>query len=670
MADPGQREPGDFGPLTYAATVERVLSRLGRKLVVGLPLGLGKPNELVNALYRRARSDPSIELEIVTALSLDPPTGGSDLERRFLEPFVERHFGPDYPRLEYVADLRRGQVPENVHVSQFYLQSGAFLGNPLVQRHYISSNYTHVARDLADRGVNLILQLVAEEPGGGEARYSLSSNPDVTLDLAERLRRRPGHDWMMIGQVHPGLPFMHGDAVVGPEFFDDVLPAGAEHRLFAVPREPVSVQDYWVGLHASELVADGGTLQIGIGALSDALVRALILRHRENDAYRTLLGRSGAAAGPPEGGPAAGEGVGDGVGDGVGEDVGGRDPFQSGLYGASELFMDGFMHLYRAGILTREVFDDPEIQARANAGGLEETPELVGTGALMDAAFFLGSRPFYEFLNDLDAEERPRFRMTSVARINQLYGGNEALELLQRRKARFFNTCMMVDVTGAAVSDGLDDHQVVSGVGGQYNFVAMAHAMEDGRSILMLRSTRESGGTVTSNIVWEHPATTIPRHLRDLVVTEYGVADLRGRTDEECIQALIAISDARFQDSLASKAKAAGKLDPAWHPPKAARANTPQRLRERLAPEREAGFFPDYPFGSDFTEVEERLVRALRRLKRRAESRLALLADALRGRPADFPREMEHMNLDRPQGLRERLYARALARALEETAAS
>ncbi|MFB6241157.1 MAG: acetyl-CoA hydrolase/transferase C-terminal domain-containing protein, partial [Gemmatimonadota bacterium] len=526
------------------------------------------------------------------------------------------------------------------------------------QRRYISSNYTHVARDLADRGVNVILQLVAEqERAGAGGRYSLSSNPDVTLDLARRLRQEPGHDWMMIGQVHPELPYMHGDAVVGEEFFDEVLPAGTEHRLFAVPREPVSVQDYWVGLHASRLVADGGTLQIGIGALSDALVRALLLRHRENDVYRSLLDRSGASRGCSPGG-AAGR-----------ESVGGRAPFESGLYGASEMFMDGFMHLYRAGILRREVFDDPETQARANAGRLDESSELTGTGVVMDAAFFLGSRPFYEFLNGLDADERPRFRMTSVGSINQLYGGNEELELLQRRRARFFNTCMKMDVTGGAVSDGLGGHQVVSGVGGQYNFVAMAHAMEDGRSILMLRSTRESGGTTTSNIVWEHPATTIPRHLRDLVVTEYGVADLRGRTDEECIKALIAITDARFQDDLVSKAKDAGKLDPAWHPPEEARANTPERLRERLAPEREAGLFPDYPFGSDFTEVEERLVRALERLKRRSRSKPALLADALRGRPGDFPREMERMGLEQPQGLRERLYARALARSLEETRA-
>ena len=71
-----------------------------------------------------------------------------------------------------------------------------------------------------------------------------------------------------------------------------------------------------------------------------------------------------------------------------------------------------------------------------------------------------------------------------------MYGGREALDALQRRDARFFNICMMATALGAAVSDGLENGQVVSGVGGQYNFVAMAHALEGGRSILMLRSTR------------------------------------------------------------------------------------------------------------------------------------------------------------------------------------
>jgi acyl-CoA hydrolase len=74
---------------------------------------------------------------------------------------------------------------------------------------------------------------------------------------------------------------------------------------------------------------------------------------------------------------------------------------------------------------------------------------------------------------------------------------------------------------------------VVSGVGGQYNFVAMAHALPEARSILCVRATRESRGEVTSSIPWSYGSATIPRHLRDIVVSEYGIADLRGRTDRE-----------------------------------------------------------------------------------------------------------------------------------------
>jgi acyl-CoA hydrolase len=626
-----------------AGAVEDALTRLGRHLVLGLPLGLGKPNRLVNAFYRRAREDPSLRLDIVTALSLDPPSPSGDMERRFLDPFVRRHFGPDYPRLEYVGDLRCGRVPENVRVTEFYLQTGSGLGNPLAQRHYISSNYTHVARDLVDRGVNLILQLVA---GEGE-RLSLSCNPDVSLDVARRLRAS-GTNHLILGQRHQDLPYMHGDAEVGPGFFDRILPPDPSQGLFALPRTPVSVQDHWVGLYASSLVADGGTLQIGIGSLGDALVHGLLLRQRENDLYRELLGSSGGG----DEGPAA--------------RIGGLEPFRIGLYGASEMFMDGFMHLYRAGILRRRVFDDLESQRQAleaEAGRGDMPPG----GAVMDGGFFLGSRPFYEFLRKLGPEERPLFRMMSVKTINQLYGGHEELEVLQRRGARFFNTCMMTTVTGAAVSDGLKDHQVVSGVGGQYNFVAMGHAMEDGRSALMMKSVRDSGGRTTSNVVWEYPHTTIPRHLRDLVVTEYGVAELRGRSDEECIQALVQITDARFQDELVERAREAGKLSPHWTIPDRARMNTPQALSDALDRAGGRERFPLFPFGSDFDPVEEELVPALGRLRDMARSRVGLLRAAFRGRPGDFPEAMARMGLDEPGSVRERLAARALAAALAET---
>ena len=92
---------------------------------------------------------------------------------------------------------------------------------------------------------------------------------------------------------------------------------------------------------------------------------------------------------------------------------------------------------------------------------------------------------------------------------------------------------MMMTALGAAVSDGLEDGRVVSGVGGQYNFVAMAHALPKARSMLLLRASRDEHGKQVSNIRWNYGHTTIPRQLRDVVITEYGIADLRGKSPQE-----------------------------------------------------------------------------------------------------------------------------------------
>ena len=622
-------------------TVDQIICRLGKRLVVGTPLGLGKPNRLINALYRRACADTSIQLEIVTALSLDIPQSQHWLQARLMEPIVERLFGQDYPRLQYLIDLKRHQLPDNVAISEFYFQSGAALGNASMQRRYISSNYTHVARDMMDRGVNLILQLIsAPQMVNAQTRYSLSCNPDVTLDLKALLDAAPEHKVMAVAQVHPDLPFMHGDAVIEANFFDQIIDEDPQQPLFTVPRVPVTLRDHAVGFHASGLIEDGGTLQIGIGSLSDALVHSLILRHRHNDRYRAIANILDVEPSVPRR----------------------FEAFDEGLYGASEMFMDGFMHLYRAGILKREVFDDLDLMHRANDG---EAVAEAGTGAVMDGGFFLGSKPFYEFLQGLEDTEQPRFRMHGVGRINQLYGGNEALEIEQRRHARFVNTCMMMTVMGAAVSDGLADYQMVSGVGGQYNFVAMAHAMADGRSALMLRSARESGGKLNSNIIWDYPHNTIPRHLRDWVVTEYGVANLRGKTDEECIQAMLMITDAAFQDELIEQAKSAGKLALNWIIPSYARNNTESYLREVLQPWIDQNDLPEYPFGSDFTDIEQRLIHALQRLKALASSKMAMLSTAWSGQPQRFQQELNRVGLDKPRSLKEKFYARLLAGALK-----
>ena len=581
---------------------------------------------LVNALYARASREPQLHLSIFTALSLEVPRAAGDLERRFLEPFARRMFD-GVPQLDYLRDLRAGRQPANVELNEFYFRPGAMLGVPAAQQGYISSNYTHAARDMLARGMNAVLVMVAERGG----RYSLASNPDLTLDAVSAMRAG-GAPCAVAGMVNRNLPFMTGDAEIGEDYFDVLVDAPRlEHRLFGVPNPSVDPPDHAIGLHAAALVKDGGTLQLGIGSLGDAVAHWLRVRHTQPEAfgaaaitfgfdrYRDLLQREG-----------------------------GLGRFVEGLFGSSEMFTWGLMSLYRAGVIRRR--DE--------------------NGHVLQAAFFLGPEVFYQALRDLPEDQRQLFRMTSVTRINDFFGEEEGARR-RLRDARFINICMKATLFGAVASDGLDDGRVVSGVGGQYNFVAMAHELAGARSILLLRSTREADGEIESNIVFNYGHVTIPRHLRDIVVTEYGIADLRGRTDAEVAGALIAIADRRFQEPLAARAIAAGKLPRGWRVPEAAFGNTPQALAGRLRPLGAQGLLPMFPLGTDFDAEEQRLVPALRWLKESAShwrGRAAIAAGlaGARAAPGDAP-ALARMGLNAPRGLRQRLLRRLVVLSLQRT---
>src|SRR5690606_37754829 len=146
-----------------------------------------------------------------------------------------------------------------------------------VQQNYGSLNYSQVARDLQRKGVNLIAQLVAQDPLR-PGQVSLSCNPDITLDLLPglRARRGAGETILCIAQPHVDLPYMGGDAEVAVSEFDLLLGPVEQHRLFSTPNLPVTLQDHAIGLHVSALVRDGGSLQLGIGAMADAVTAALL----------------------------------------------------------------------------------------------------------------------------------------------------------------------------------------------------------------------------------------------------------------------------------------------------------------------------------------------------------------------------------------------------------
>jgi hypothetical protein len=608
------------------AIVDEIIRDVGKKLVVGLPLGLGKANHIVNALYARAAADPSIDLTLFSALTLEKPKPASLLEARFGGPLVERLFG-NYPDLAYVAPLRAGRMPPNVKVLEFFFLAGRWLGVPFAQQHYISANYTHASGYLLERGLNVVLQLVAKRVVNGETRYSLSCNTDTTLDVM-RARSEGRAAFKLVGQVNSELPFMPGPGDLPASEFSAVLDSPAtDFPLFAPPAEPINDTKYAIGLHAAGLVRDGGTLQIGIGQVGDALAQGLIVRHRNNAQFLQVMSRLAPSAAPRE-----------------------SSVFDKGLYGVSEMVFEAFLGLIEAGILRRAV-----------------------DGVILHGAFFLGPKAFYRALREMKGEEISRICMMPVSFTNALYGDEEA-KRRARIDARFINNTMMATLMGAAVSDGLENGQVISGVGGQYNFVAQAFALEGARSLLTLEATRFAGRKVQSNIRWSYGHETIPRHLRDVFVTEYGIADVRGKSDEQVIAAMLAIADSRFQDELARQAKDAGKLPKGFEIPSAHRENFPERIAAALKPAREAGLLPSFPFGSDFTEVEQRLIPALQLLQaaQRTPAQLPrLLFEGLTRTPTAADGQcLARLGLDRPRTLAERFYRALVSAALARSRAN
>jgi Acetyl-CoA hydrolase/transferase C-terminal domain len=469
-----------------------------------------------------------------------------------------------------------------------------------------------------------VTQLVAKRVVDGVSRYSLSCNTDTTLDVL-RARAEGRASFKLVGQVNSELPFMPGAGDLPDDEFSAVLESPeTEFPLFAPPSEPVTDTKYAIGLHAAGLVRDGGTLQIGIGQVGDALAQGLILRHRDSAQFETTVRRLSPAAAPFE-----------------------TAPFQKGLYGVSEMLFEAFIGLIDAGIIKREV-----------------------DGVLLHGAFFLGPKSFYRALRDMTEEQIARIQMMPVSFTNELYG-DEDTKRRARIDARFVNNAMMATLMGAAVSDGLENGQVVSGVGGQYNFVAQAFALPGARSILTVEAARQAGSKPQSNIRFSYGHETIPRHLRDIIVTEYGVADLRGKSDAEVITAMLQVADSRFQDELARQAKDAGKLPAGFEIPGAYRENYPERIADALRPARLAGLLPSFPFGSDFTDVEQRLIPALQFLQevQRTPRHLpALIWQGWRQRlqPAEA-QCLARLGLDKPSTWQERLYRALVIAALAQT---
>lgn len=185
----------------------------------------------------------------------------------------------------------------------------------------------------------------------------------------------------------------------------------------------------------------------------------------------------------------------------------------------SEMVSDGVMHLMEAGVINNKK---------------KSIDQGVST-----ISFVLGTRELYRFIHN-----NPSINMMPASYVNN------PLEIMKNENFVAINSCLEVDLMGQVVSEMIGKQQI-SGVGGQVDFVRGAAMAKNGKSIMAMPSTA-AGGKVSRIVVSlsEGAAVTTSRNDVDYVVTEYGIAELKGKTLRERADALINIAHPDFRAKL------------------------------------------------------------------------------------------------------------------------
>jgi acyl-CoA hydrolase len=195
-----------------------------------------------------------------------------------------------------------------------------------------------------------------------------------------------------------------------------------------------------------------------------------------------------------------------------------------GDYGVhSEMFTTGLMKLHRAGKVTN---------ARK---GLHDGVSI--------ATFAMGTRELYDWLGG-DGRDQVRFLPVDAVNAPEIIASNRAMVSI--------NGALSVDLFGQVVADEIDGRQY-SGIGGHEDFVTGASFSEGGRSLICLPSTTTVKGERISRIVSSFRAgtcVTTPRHEVDVIITEFGAAELAGLTTRERRDHMIEIAHPDFRDAL------------------------------------------------------------------------------------------------------------------------
>jgi itaconate CoA-transferase len=411
---------------------------------VAMALGVGQPPAILNALAARAEAGQVDDLRLYyllsTAIAGDTVLRYELMDR--IHPYSLFHSA-----IERRLDARAHEEGRDAVVQ---VVPTGFQQTPRVLCHEI--------------GVDTLIATVS--PMDADGNFSFGTNTDYAQPVSKTAKR-------VILEVNSHMPRVFGDCTVHVSKVTAVVENAVP--LLEVPKAKPQPADTVIGGLIAGLVDDGATLQMGIGALPDAVCAALM------------------------------------------------DHKDLGIH--TEMLTPGLVELMKAGVVT-------------NARKSLHPGKTV-------FAFCMGDRSTYEHLH-----ENPAIEAHPVSYVNDVHviGRNDRMVSV--------NATLEIDLNGACCSEHLNGRQF-TGSGGQLDFVRGAYASKGGKSIIACHSTAKDG-TMSRIVARLCGPVTTPRNDVHFVVTEYGVADLKGLSVAERARALINLAHPRFRAELEQSARECG----------------------------------------------------------------------------------------------------------------
>jgi len=329
---------------------------------------------------------------------------------------------------------------------------------------FIPCYFSELPARFRDGSIDCDVAFIMVSPPDEHGFMSFGTSVDYTLQAAQSAR-------IVVAEVNHKMPRTYGSYIHVSEI--DYL-VETDYDLIEIPLPKIGETEEKIGQYIAELIPDRATLQLGIGAIPDAVLHFL------------------------------------------------ADKKDLGIH--TEMFSDGVVDLYEKGVVTNKYNN-------------------LNPGKFI-ATFLMGTKKLYEFVNN-----NPAILMKPVDYTNSVFVAGRLENLIS------INSAIEVDLYGQVAADMIGPKQF-SGVGGQVDFVRSAMLSLGGKSILAFPSTGKKGSiSRITNRLNEGSCVTTLRHDVDYIVTEYGVASLKGRSNTKRAEALIDIAHPDFRDALLASLK-------------------------------------------------------------------------------------------------------------------